>query len=95
MGDRNPADVLATANRLRLAREAMRPYMNQTQFAKGAGLRQNRYSQYESGDRPLTLDAAIQISNRYGISLDWLYRGDPAFMPHGLITSLDGKDSSE
>ena len=62
------------ATRLRHTREAFG--VNQREFARRANLKQNRYSQYESGARPLTIDAANKICDEYGVSLDWLYRGD-------------------
>lgn len=79
-------EIAATAERLRRARMAINP--NQTEFARGAGLQQNRYNQYETGARPLTLDAAVRLCNAYGLTLDYLFRGDTTFVPHGLIESL-------
>jgi len=46
-----------------------------------ANLKPNRYSQYETGVQALTIDAALTICNEYGISLDWLYRGDRSRLP--------------
>lgn len=68
--------------RLKLAREALN--LSGTEFAAGAGIRQNAYSQYETGARPLTLTAAINLCAKYRLSLDYLYLGDDTLIPRGL-----------
>jgi len=79
-------EIEQIATRLRDARMAINP--NQSDFAKGAGLAQNRYNQYETGIRPLTLDAALKLRDAYGLSLDYLFRGDASMVPHALIERL-------
>lgn len=79
-------EVLEIAARLKAAREAINP--NQSEFAMRAGMTQNRYNQYETGERPLTLDAALKLRDTYGLTLDYLFRGDAALVPHGLIERL-------
>jgi transcriptional regulator with XRE-family HTH domain len=74
------------ARRLREAREAIEP--NASKFAGQAGIAQNAYSQFETGKRLLTLTAAVKLYDRYHLSLDWLYRGDVAFIPTGLSDKL-------
>ena len=74
------------ATRLRHTREALG--LNQTEFAMRANLKQNRYSQYESGARPLTIIAAHRICDEYGVTLDWLYRGDRSTLPHHLAIDI-------
>lgn len=78
----NAERVEEIADRLRQARAVTR--FNQTEFAERVGLSQNRLSQYETAERPLTLDAAIAICEEFGFSLDWLYLGDGTMLPHGL-----------
>ena len=79
-------EIADTADRLKQARMAIEP--NAAVFARRAGLTPHRYNQYEKGRRPLTIDAAMRLSKTYGISLDWLFRGDPAFMPLSLIQRI-------
>lgn len=68
--------------RLTLLRDVFE--MSQTAFGKISGLSQSRYSQYETGDRLLPVTVAIAFSNKFGVSLDWLYTGEPAGMPLDL-----------
>ena len=80
-------EIKQIAERLRIARMAINPE-NQTEYARLAGLRQNRYHQYESGERPLTLDAALKLCRTYGLTLDWLFRGDNGYIPHALLERI-------
>ena len=74
------------AMRLRHAREALG--VNQREFARRVNLKPNRYSQYETGARALTIDAAHRICDEYGVTLDWLYRGDRSGLPHHLALDI-------
>lgn len=68
--------------RLQLTRQAFS--LSQTEFADAAGLTQHAYNQYERGHRRPNIDAAIALCDRYGITLDWIYRGDPSGLPYKL-----------
>jgi transcriptional regulator with XRE-family HTH domain len=60
-----------------------------------ANLKPNRYSQYETGARPLTIDAAQRICNEYGVTLDWLYRGDRSTLPHQFAIDIARIEAAE
>lgn len=62
--------------------------VNQQDFGRQAGLTQPRYNQYETGQRLLTLAAAMRLCEEYGLTLDWLYRGDPSGLPYWLASSI-------
>lgn len=83
------ADV---ARLLALARMAMK--LEQESFGEGAGLSQPRYNQYETGRRLLTLDAAMSLCERYSLTLDWIYRGDPSGLPVRLWDEIKAKRQS-
>ena len=63
-------------------------YENQSEYAKIAGLSQNRYNQYETGERTITIEAALKLKKAYGISLDWIYDGDRHGLPRALWSAL-------
>lgn len=77
------ADV---ARRLALSRKALG--MQQEEFSDAAGLSQPRYNQYETGRRLLTLPAAMVLCERYLLTLDWIYRGDPSGLPYRLADAI-------
>ena len=74
-----PTDV---ARRLTRTRQAFG--MQQQEFGVSAGMSQPQYNQFETGKRLLTLHYALALCERYGLTLDWLYRGDPSGLPYSL-----------
>ena len=70
------------ANRLKLTREALE--ISAADLCKRIDVKQNRWSQYESGERRITTTVAIRMCDEFGLSLDWIYRGDPSSLPHSL-----------
>lgn len=73
--------------RLRLTRLALR-YAEQKTFGEDAGLQQSHYTRFESGSRLLTLAAAMQLCDRYALTLDWLYMGNPEGLPYRLASDV-------
>ena len=60
-----------------------------------ANLKPNRYKQYKNGVRLPTIDAALRICDEYGISLDWLYRGDRSRLSDHLAIDLARIEAAE
>lgn len=87
LGMRGPFDTeqLArdVAERLRVTRAAL-GYKTQASFAETAGILRTGYSPVENGTRLLSLQMALLLYDEFGITLDWLYRGDRS----GLRASL-------
>ena len=50
--------------------------LTQHTFAKRAGLTQQALAQYESGKRKPAVDIAAALCDTYGLTLDYIYRGD-------------------
>ena len=71
------------AKRLLLLREAMG--LSGADLCRMTGFAPNRWSQYESGDRRITLDAATVLCEKFGVTLDWIYRGDESGLPVRLV----------
>lgn len=44
----------------------------------------NRWSQYETGERRITMAIANRLCDEYGLTLDWIYRGNPAALPRHI-----------
>lgn len=74
--------------RLRLTRAALR-YADQKSFGEAAGLQQSHYTRFENGSRLLTLAAAMVLCERFDLTLDWLYRGDPSGLPYRLASEIN------
>lgn len=81
------AHAAEIARRLVLTRRAL-GIDHQQDFGKAAGLSQPQYHQFESGKRRLSLEAALALCSTYGLSLDWLYRGDMNALPFRLANAI-------
>ena len=57
----------------------------QNTFAGAAGIAANTFSMYESGDRLLSVEAALALCKAH---MDWLYRGDADGLPHKLAKAV-------
>lgn len=65
--------------------------MNAREFADFMGLNYTRYINWESGYRRLLPDDAIQFCERFGVTLDFIYRGIEAQLPHSLVIELSSR----
>lgn len=72
--------------RLVATREALG--MTAADLCRAIDVTQSRWSQYESGKRRITMDVALRLKQTYGISLDWIYAGDPSSLPQRIFQKL-------
>lgn len=78
------------SKRLVLTRKAL-GFESQIDFCKAIRVQKNIYNPFEKGKRRISLAIAMKIRRRFGISLDWIYCGDPTSLPlhiHRKIESL-------
>lgn len=61
---------------VRLANE-----LEQSELCQSLNIQPNTYSQWESGKKRPNLDDAMRLCERFGVTLDWIYRGDPSGLP--------------
>ncbi len=62
---------------------------SQKDFAMAAGMRPNRYSQYETGTKPLSIVAAIALCETYHLTLDYLYLGEMSGLRGKTIEAIN------
>ena len=84
--DLEPTSKEATGRRLRLTRRALD--LESGAFASAAGIAKNTYSQYESGERMPKLEFALRLCDRFELTLDWIYRGDPSGLKYSLADQI-------
>lgn len=66
------------ALRLKLAvREPKERFDVEYRFAQAIGLHKTSWAQIKTFKRDLPLTAAYRLKERWGISLDWIYYGEP------------------
>lgn len=76
----------AIAHRLKITREAME--MTKSEFADKAGIARNTYSQWEGAKGRPSLDQAIALCLRHGLTLDWIYFGNGEGLPLRLARGV-------
>lgn len=58
------------------------------EYAEAAGIAGNTYSQNESGVKRIDVEPATKLKHRYGITLDWIYAGDPDALPYAVVAAM-------
>ena len=79
---RPPAYLRQVGRRLRVARLGLG--RSAADMCRELGTTDRAWSQWENGKRLLDVLVAVRLKERYGITLDWLYDGDPARLPPDL-----------
>jgi transcriptional regulator with XRE-family HTH domain len=93
--DPHPESVEAIAERLRLIRLAygrVQGYareMSQVEFARLVEMSKAAWNNAETGDNRIGLDNAMSIYRRIGVTLEYIYFGNPRLMPHALMTEIE------
>jgi DNA-binding XRE family transcriptional regulator len=78
----------ATAVGLRLAMARQSLGMAQNVFCERAGIHATAYNQYEKGKKRPSIQAAIGLCKTYGMTLDWIFLGDPSNLPYELADAI-------
>lgn len=90
----NPESMEAIAYRLELVRIALSK-RNKTEMAASIGVGSSTWTEYTGGEEwpksraRIAIDPAIRLCRRYGVTLDWLYRGNAYGMPPEVARPLD------
>lgn len=79
-------DPNAVAERLRILRIYYEK--NQGEFADSIGLDRSSYSKIEQGKKPLKAEMAFAIAERWGVSMDYIYRGRLTELPHKIADAF-------
>lgn len=69
----DPTSISGMAERARLFRMVVAS--SQAGLARSLGITARAWNNYESGFSRINLDLGILLCDRYGVSLDWLFRG--------------------
>lgn len=76
----------AVGTRLKRVREVLG--LSKREFAERAGLTEQTYGPFENARRPLSLEAAKRLRKHYGLSLEFMYFGNKADLPHRIAKDL-------
>lgn len=65
--------------------------MGQAEFAEAAGLNPKQYGNWESGNYRISIDGALALRKRYGLSLDFIYEGIEDQLPISVRKALSDR----
>lgn len=77
------------ARRLSATRQSIG--LSQAELCRRAGVKQSAYNQYEKAVNIIGLKGAFRICACLGVSLDWLYRGNPEKLLARTTEETDGQ----
>lgn len=78
----------AIGARLRALREALYGDLSMKQFAEMMGLDYRRYHNWEAGSSRPQPEEAINLCDKLGATLDFIYRGREAALPQSTVKLL-------
>lgn len=87
----HPSDIQAIAHRLAATREAIG--ITPAELCRKTGIAPNTYSQWESAKGRPSLDQAMKLCDVFGVTLDWIFRGNRQGLPFQLASDLTIKAS--
>jgi len=85
--------IIAVGKRFLYARLALG--LKQKEVAEFLGFTTQTVSGWESGRRQADPIALVRFANRWGVSLDYLYRGEKATLRHDLFTEIEKIEAVE
>jgi len=79
-------DLEGVGHRLEAIRTAL--HLQKGEFAKSFGVDPSSYSKIIKGEKPLLAESAFQISEQWGVTMDYIYRGRLLGLPEGIGDDL-------
>ena len=67
--------------------------LSQAEFGRRAGIAANTLNQWERAKGRPGLDQALLLCEAFGLTLDWIYRGDPSGLPFRIASGLQKRAS--
>jgi len=62
--------------------------MQPKEFYEAAGITGGIFYNWETGNHRISVDGALKLRNRYGLTLDWIYCGNVDALPHKVASAL-------
>ena len=83
--------IIEVGDRLRAVREALE--LSQSDVARAIDVRANTYNQWEHGKRLIDPLVASRLCDQFGVTMDWIYRGNMSSLPQHLAAKLVRADT--
>ena len=91
----DPFSTQEIARRLKLTRLALGFTQPMISSIAGLSTEAQAWSNYETGARRISIDVAMQLHTRLGVTLHWIYRGDMDGLPQDLAAKITQKMRDE
>lgn len=62
--------------------------ISQAELCRQIRCEPNRWNQYESGERRITIPISMRVADAYGASMDWVYRGETRTLTQDLFAKI-------
>lgn len=82
----DPFSKQEIGRRLLLTRQAIG--IGQLAFAERAKISSTAYNQYENAKKRPSIENAVALCETYGLTLDWIFRGDPSGLRYELANGI-------
>lgn len=83
----------AVGERIKATRLAL-DYKNAAEFGRLVDIAPNALNNYETGRSRPTVEQAVKIARVTGVTLDWIYLGNRANLPHRIVVRLPAEPTS-
>lgn len=84
--DREPTSVEEVAARLKLTREALK--LSQADLCRRTGITTQAWNNAETADNRIGVDEAMKLCRAFGVTLDWVFRGNRALLPAIILEEI-------
>ncbi|ULB12763.1 helix-turn-helix domain-containing protein (plasmid) [Cereibacter azotoformans] len=84
MDESKPRPYSDIAERLKWHREVVMGGLSQDEYARRLGVKRSALSLWEAGTHRLSLDGALALRSKYGLSMDFMYAGIDDALPMTL-----------
>lgn len=84
MDNSKPRPFADIAERLKWHREVVMGGISQEEYATRLGVKRSALSLWEAGTHRLSLDGALALRSKYGLSMDFMYEGIDDALPMTL-----------
>jgi transcriptional regulator with XRE-family HTH domain len=91
----DPQSIESIAKRLRALRAVLGLTQAEMVASIGSYSGPNMWGNFEAGYRRISTDHALALKHKYGLTLDWIYTGNPAMCDPGLIERIRSHELSE
>jgi transcriptional regulator with XRE-family HTH domain len=88
----HPESIAAIGQRLRTLRKALNMTQGEMATAAGSGSGAQMWWNYEVGYRRIRIDHALVLCQHFGLTLEWIYRGNPGMCDPDLMERIRAQE---